>query len=78
MRLAWRLDALDKWRGDVDTWRVHTDERLSAIIRTDEIADAIAARVHAGRTLGLSTLQKAVLMVAALIAAADGLKGLIT
>jgi hypothetical protein len=34
--------------------------------------------VHSGRTLGLSTLQKAVLMVAALIAAADGLKGLIT
>lgn len=78
MRLAWRLDALDQWRKDVDKWCGAMDTRVGDLTRADEIADAIAVRVHAGRTLGLTALQKAIVIGAALIAAAGGLKGLIT
>ncbi len=73
LRLAWRIDALDEWRKDVDLDRA----RLKDLVKADEIAEAVAKKVNHERTLQLTLVQKAVAFLVGAVAVAGGIKGLL-
>lgn len=58
LRLAWRVDALDKWRETVDHRLAANEEGLRKVIQTDEIAEAVALRVRQDRGIALTVGQK--------------------
>lgn len=46
LRLAWRLDAIDEWRKDIEA-RVSGNQReLDRLVKADEIADAVASKLN--------------------------------
>ncbi len=73
LRLAWRIDALDEWRKDVDLDRA----RLKDLVKADEIAEAVAKKVNHERTLQLTLVQKAVAFLVGALAVAGSIKGLL-
>lgn len=58
MRLAWRLDSLDKWREVVDGRVRDLDEGMRRMVNAQEIAEAVAARLSARNRLELTLAQK--------------------
>lgn len=58
LRLAWRADAIDAWRKDVEarlTWNTRELERL---VKADEIADAVASKMNEREGWHLTLVQK--------------------
>lgn len=50
LRLAWRVDALDKWRERIDAFCADTTMALDGLTKADEIAEAVANKMsEAGR-----------------------------
>lgn len=60
MRLAWRLDALDQWRKDLDRWCATTDLTLDGLTKADEIATAVAEKMESTRQIRFTKAQLAV------------------
>ncbi len=71
MRLVWRLDALDKWRDEVDRWRVRTDDVLGALTTADEIAKAVAEKMSSTRELHFTKVQQTIAIMAVIAAYAS-------
>ena len=45
LRLAWRLDALDQWRKEIEQRVAGNSRELERLVKADEIADAVAAKL---------------------------------
>lgn len=76
MRLAWRVDALDKWRTETDN-RLHDhDEAIRKMVTAQEIAEAVAARLSARNRFELTLGQKLIGLVFAGASFASILHGL--
>lgn len=58
MRNSWRLDALDKWRTEIDGRLSRLEQRVGDLTKADEIAEAVAQKMRSERTLGLTFVQK--------------------
>lgn len=77
LRLAWRVDALDKWRERIDTFCTETTATLDSLTRADEIADAVASRMEKTHTLHLTLVQRVAALVVGVSTFAAALKVLI-
>jgi hypothetical protein len=85
----WRLDALDEWRREiVDPTLARHDGKLAEIVKADEIAEAVAAKLNEGQakrmTEGVFKLDRwqtriagGGLALALAVSVAGGIKGLI-
>lgn len=73
----WRLRALDEWRKDVEKRLSGCVERLDGLTKSDEIAEAVAAKMRSERVLQLTWAQKAVAGVVGAVAFADAIRGLV-
>lgn len=82
LRLAWRVDALDKWRERVDTRLDSCEEAQDKMIETQKIAAGVAKELErrgvGSSTLQLSLWQKLGGAVAGALVVADALRGLIS
>jgi hypothetical protein len=78
LRLAWRVDALDDWRSDVDRRVAGNERELARLVKADEIAEAVAEKMKHERVLGLTFVQKAAASLVGLVVLADGIKGLVS
>lgn len=85
MRLAWRVDALDKWREETVTPELALlDQRCDKLEGADEIAEAVAAAIRedppTAQTMvaGLATWQKWGALITGALLMADAVKGLWT
>jgi hypothetical protein len=81
LRLAWRVDALDKWRERVEHRLDSIEAATDAVIESQKIAAGVAAEL-ARRGVGPSTLsltwwQKLGGAVAGALLVADALRGLV-
>lgn len=79
LRIAWRLDALDKWREQVDGRMVEFERGLRRVVEADKIgaavADAMTAKVTDDRSavlFGLTRRQVSVAFAGVLVAAVLG------
>lgn len=77
LRLAWRLDALDKWREKVDDNLSELERGLRAIVDEDKIEKAVRTAVRNERTLGLTFVQKVAVGLVGAVSLADAIKGLV-
>ena len=78
-RIEWRVDELDKWREKIVDGKLHDlSNRVQAMSRADDIANAVTERMHKDAKFGFSTAQKVGALVVGLVLLADGIKGLIT
>ena len=84
MRLAWRLDALDKWRDEVMAELATLRDDCDALAESDNIAAAVAAAIRrdppdVSRTIAasLSGWQKWGAFAAGALLLADAVKGLL-
>lgn len=57
LRLAWRIDALDAWRKELDVWCGLTSRTLEALTKADEIAEAVAAKMDSTRQIRFTKAQ---------------------
>lgn len=77
MRLAWRLDALDKWREEISELVAGNRRELDRLVKADEIAEQVADRLRHERTLHLTIVQKALITVVTVVGLAGSIKALI-
>lgn len=76
-RRDWRLDALDKWREQVDERISALEGDVERMNRSDQIADAVADRMKRERRYVLTTFQKLIVTIVGAITLADLVKGLV-
>lgn len=77
LRVAWRLDALDEWRKQVEHRLGTLEDSVDVLTETDKIARAVAARVNDDRRLVLTGMQKLGATLMSLVILADAIRGLI-
>lgn len=84
MRLAWRLDALDRWRSEVEKELAVLSETVDELAEADRIAAAVAESIRkeppdVGRamTAGLNRWQRWGAFVGGALLLADAVKGLL-
>lgn len=58
LRNSWRLDALDKWRAQIEHRVGDLETQVSELVKSDEIADAVALRVNQDKRLHLTSKQQ--------------------
>lgn len=78
LRIAWRLDAFDQWRTRIDLRFEALERELQRLVKADEIAEAVAAKMKSERTLQLTFVQKTVALLVGAVAIADGIRGFLT
>ncbi len=59
LRLAWRADAIDRWRDELDAWRLTTNSILDGLTTADKIAEAVAEKMSSTRTVRFTRVQVA-------------------
>lgn len=75
-RFGWRLDALDRWRDEVDRKLALIDDRLDGLVKVDEVAKAVAAQLRKDRAFSLTFVQKCGAFVFAVVVLLGELKAL--
>ena len=84
LRLAWRLESLDKWREEVDRQLGVLEDQVDGLTTQEEIAAAVSERLHAGEPLPTrpqileSWPARIGALVAGALVVADALRGLIS
>lgn len=86
MRLAWRLDALDKWREETDRQLAVLREAIDGMTEAQKIAEGVAARltsttappVQVKTGLSLTWYQRAGALIAGALILADAVRGLVS
>jgi hypothetical protein len=58
LRIIWRLDALDHWRNGVDSRLAGIEKQLAELVKSDEIAEAVADKMTSQQSLLLSRNQR--------------------
>lgn len=76
--LEWQIRGLQEWRGETRRLLDELAESLDGIVKQDELADALAARMRRQHTLQLTILQKVIAGVVGLTAFADAIRGLVS
>lgn len=77
LRLAWRLDSLDKWRDRVDKRLDDLDAKVDGVVNAQTIAEAVTDELEKRKTFEWSTLSKLGATVAGLVVVAESVKGLL-
>ena len=77
MRLAWRIDALDEWRKDMEKRLGDVETLAHKIDRSDEIAREVAKRLNS-RGASYAWWQKAGALLGGALVLADAVKGLVS
>lgn len=85
LRLAWRVDALDRWRSEVVTEVAELRRDCDELAETDRIAQAVAAAVRDNPpavtpqriAAGMTTWQRWGAFAAGALLLADAVKGLL-
>lgn len=57
-RLRWRLDALDKWRQEIDGRVAIMESKVNDLRFSDAVAEALSAKLDQKRRLELTVWQK--------------------
>ena len=85
LRLAWRVDALDKWREGIDHQLGVLREELDGMTEAQKIAEAVTAKltsaadpVQVKTGLNLTWYQKAGAFLAGALILADAVRGLVS
>ena len=52
------LDDMKRWRQEIDAWRNEVNRKIGEMVKADEIADAVAAKLEERRGLELTVMQK--------------------
>lgn len=76
--IRWQTDDLREWRREVRETLDQHSRQLLELVKSEEIADAIADRMRRQHTLQLTLLQKLIAGVVAGVAFADGIRGLVS
>lgn len=84
MRLAWRIDSLDRWRKGVEQQLGGLSQKVDSVTRAQEIAEGVAEKLReTGVTVqpggfGLTWWQKLGASIGGALVVADALRGLIS
>lgn len=58
LRIGWRLDALDRWRDQLEPRVSGLERQVSELKKADEIAEEVAKKVNAQQHVHLSDQQR--------------------
>lgn len=85
LRLAWRVDALDKWRDSIDNQLAVLREEIDGVTEAQKIAEGVAARltstsapVNVKTGLSLTWYQRLGALIAGALILADAVRGLVS
>lgn len=72
-----QLSTLADWRRDIDAWKRDVEEQIDKMVKADEIADAVAARIRGDHQFRLTVTQKITGGLVVAVTVAGGVKALI-
>lgn len=70
------VENAERWRIRVERHLRSIDKSLEGILKADEIADAVAAKIDTQHTIRLTRVQRLAALLVAVVAFAGGIKGL--
>lgn len=76
LRLAWRLDSLEQAQTALVLRLALQEAQLNELVKADEIAAAVAARLDETHSLHLTTVQRRLAIAAAVVTTLGGVGGI--
>lgn len=70
--LAYRVSELERYRREtIEPWRARVDKQILGLTRTDEIAEAVAAKMRENTGIRLTRRQQALAWIVCLLTSAS-------
>lgn len=76
-KLIWRIDALDKWRSEIDGRMAVLESKVNDLTFSDRVAEALATKLEQKRNIEFTIWQKVGAGFVGAVAIAGGIKGLL-